>query len=237
MPIRQGANRLCFQAVWLAVRRAHQRGLARFIYVKIMRFSGTLKSWNDDRGFGFIESTQGGQDIFVHIKAFPAGTGRPSDGQQLTFEVETGENGKKRAHSIQYPGRTRTPRTPKTESPAPWTPPRLLAIPAFALIYGYVAWRWGFHLPVLLAYLGLSLAAFLAYAFDKSAAVSGRWRTAEQTLHLFSVVGGWPGALLAQQLLRHKTSKQSFVGIFWITVGLNITAFVAWYAGITPLPK
>ena len=45
-----------------------------------MQFSGTLKSWNDDRGFGFIEATQGGQggqggqEIFVHVKAFAAET-------------------------------------------------------------------------------------------------------------------------------------------------------------------
>ena len=110
-------------------------------------------------------------------------------------------------------------------------------IPVFAAIYGYVAWRWGFRLPVLLAYLGLSLAAFMAYAFDKSSTISGRWRTAEQTLHLFSLAGGWPGALLAQQLLRHKTSKPGFVGVFWLTVALNVAAFVGGHAGVIPLAK
>ena len=200
-----------------------------------MKSTGTLKSWNDDRGFGFIEPTHGGQEIFAHIRAFPAGTGRPLVGQQLTFGVETTDNGKKRARSVQYPARA--PRSPGAESPAPWTLPRLLAIPAFAAIYGYVGWRWGFRPPLLLAYLGLSLAAFMAYAFDKSSAISGRWRTAEQTLHLFSLAGGWPGALLAQQWLRHKTSKQSFVGIFWIMVALNVAAFVGWHAGLIPLAR
>jgi uncharacterized membrane protein YsdA (DUF1294 family)/cold shock CspA family protein len=202
-----------------------------------MQFTGTLKSWNDDRGFGFIEATHGGQEIFVHIKAFPAGTGRPLVGQQLSFEVETTDNGKKRARSVQYPARARTPRRARAESPAPWTLPRLLVIPVFAAIYGYVAWRWGFRPPVLLAYLGLSLAAFMAYAFDKSAAVSGRWRTAENTLHFLALAGGWPGALLAQQVLRHKTSKPDFVGVFWMTVALNVAAFVAWHAGLMPLTK
>ncbi len=81
-----------------------------------MQFSGTLKSWNDDRGFGFIEATQGGQEIFVHIKAFPAGTGRPLVGQQLSFEVETTDNGKKRARSVQYPARARPNSRPGAES-------------------------------------------------------------------------------------------------------------------------
>ncbi|HQS33549.1 cold shock and DUF1294 domain-containing protein [Polaromonas sp.] len=202
-----------------------------------MQLSGTLKSWNDDRGFGFIEPAHGGQEIFVHIKAFPAGTGRPSVGQQLTFDVETTDNGKKRARSVQYPARARPHRRPREESPAPWTLPRLLALPVFAAIYGYVAWRSGVRPAVLLAYLGLSLAAFMAYAFDKSAAISGRWRTAENTLHLFALAGGWPGALLAQQVLRHKTSKPGFVGVFWITVALNVAAFVGLHAGLIPLAK
>ena len=195
-----------------------------------MRFTGTLKTWNDERGFGFLEPVQGGQEIFVHIKAFPSGTGRPSVGQVLTFEVQTGSDGKKMAREVQYPRRKRQSRRPGSISSAPWTLPRVLAIPAFVGIYTFVVWRWGFYPPIFLAYVGLSFLAFLAYAFDKSAAVSGRWRTAEKTLHLFSLAGGWPGALVAQQLLRHKTSKASFVFAFWLTALVNVGAFVAWHA-------
>ena len=200
-----------------------------------MRYTGTLKSWNDERGFGFIESAQSGQDIFVHIKDFPSGTGRPSIGQVLTFSVETGTNGKKKACALEYPARTKTRR--RAESSAPWTLPRILAIPAFIAIAAFVAQRWGFSPSVLLAYMALSLLTLLVYAFDKSAAVSGRWRMSEKALHLFSVAGGWPGALLAQQLLRHKTSKQSFISIFWLTVVINIGAFVAWHMGALPIAK
>ncbi len=200
-----------------------------------MRFTGVIKSWNDDRGFGFIEPSEGGQELFVHIKAFPSGTGRPSVGQQITFAVEVGPNGKKRAHSVQYPVRQRGRPVPKVESPAPWTAARLLAIPIFAAIYAYVVARWGFKPPVLFVYLGVSIAAFFAYGLDKGAALAGRWRTPENTLHLLSLAGGWPGALLAQQILRHKTSKQSFIYVFWLTVGLNVAAFVAWHAGALKL--
>jgi uncharacterized membrane protein YsdA (DUF1294 family)/cold shock CspA family protein len=202
-----------------------------------MRFTGTLKTWNDERGFGFIGPTQGGQEVFVHIKDFPSGSGRPSVGQVLTFEVETSPNGKKKARAIQYPVRERQRTRSRIESTAPWTLPRVLVIPVFAAVYAAVVWRWGFSPLVLLAYIGLSLVAFLAYVFDKSAASAGRWRTAEQTLHLFSLAGGWPGALVAQQLLRHKTSKQGFITVFWLTVLLNVGAFVAWHAGVLPLPR
>lgn len=67
---------------------------------------------------------------------------------------------------------------------------------------------------------------FLAYAADKSAARNGSWRTPESTLHLLALAGGWPGALLAQQFLRHKSAKREFRQVFWLTVALNVAAFV-----------
>jgi uncharacterized membrane protein YsdA (DUF1294 family)/cold shock CspA family protein len=195
-----------------------------------MRITGILKKWNDDRGFGFIEPDQGGQELFVHIKAFPSGTGRPSEGQHLTFEVEAGPNGKKRAIAVQYPVQARRVRRPRVDSPAPWTLPRIAAVPVFLAIYAFVSIRWGFQPLIAIAYVVTSLVAFLMYAFDKAAAVSGRWRTPESSLHFVSAMGGWPGALFAQQLLRHKTSKREFATRFWATVVLNVTALVLWHA-------
>ncbi|MCS7465357.1 DUF1294 domain-containing protein, partial [Stieleria sp. ICT_E10.1] len=74
---------------------------------------------------------------------------------------------------------------------------------------------------VLWFYLAASLVTYLVYAMDKSAARSGHWRTQESTLHLLSMIGGWPGALIAQEKLRHKTRKQSFRIVFGLTVLLN----------------
>ena len=79
-------------------------------------------------------------------------------------------------------------------------------------------------LAVLLLYFVASMAAFVAYAFDKSAARKDKWRTQESTLHLYALIGGWPGALAAQQLLRHKSRKPSFQMMFWVTVALNCGA-------------
>ncbi len=197
-----------------------------------MRFDGTLHSWNDARGFGFIRPAQGGEEIFVHIKSFPDGSGRPAVGQALSFEVVPGPNGKKRASAVQYPVRARAARRPHTESPAPWTWPRALVLPVFIGLWIYLASRW--TVPPLVAglYAVLSIVAFGAYALDKSAAIAKRWRTPENTLHLLGLAGGWPGALLAQQLLRHKTSKSGFIAAFWCTVLLNIAAFVCWHTGL-----
>ena len=79
---------------------------------------------------------------------------------------------------------------------------------------------------VLAAYALLSLLTFTVYAMDKSAARRGAWRVRESTLHLLSLSGGWPGALVAQQALRHKSSKISFLLAFLVTALLNCGALV-----------
>lgn len=74
-------------------------------------------------------------------------------------------------------------------------------------------------------YAAASAVCFIAYAMDKAAAKAGRWRTSESTLLLLGLIGGWPGAVVAQQLLRHKSSKASFHARFLATVLLNLAAF------------
>ncbi|MDP3799699.1 MAG: cold shock domain-containing protein [Polaromonas sp.] len=68
-------------------------------------FDGKLKSWNDDRGFGFIAPVQGGQEIFVHHSAFPRDGRRPALNEALSFEVELNPEGKKRAVHVRWVGR------------------------------------------------------------------------------------------------------------------------------------
>lgn len=86
----------------------------------------------------------------------------------------------------------------------------------------------GGQLPslVLGTYVAGSVCAFVVYWRDKRAAKNNRWRTPESTLHLLSLLGGWPGALVAQRVLRHKSSKRPFRIVFWGTVMLNCAALV-----------
>lgn len=81
---------------------------------------------------------------------------------------------------------------------------------------------------ILYAYLGVSALTFLVYGFDKRRAVKGGSRVPEKTLHLLELCGGWPGALLAQNLFRHKTQKRSFRIVFWAIVVLHLAAWVGW---------
>lgn len=75
---------------------------------------------------------------------------------------------------------------------------------------------------VLALYALASLVLFIVYWLDKRAAERNRRRTPETLLHKLALVGGWPGALLAQQLFRHKSSKVPFRRMFWGTVVLNL---------------
>ena len=68
------------------------------------RYSGKLKKWNAERGFGFIVADDGGQDIFVHISAFARDGRLPTEGEVLTFEEEPDRNGKRSAVRVRRPG-------------------------------------------------------------------------------------------------------------------------------------
>jgi len=191
-----------------------------------MRFEGIIKSWSAERAFGFIEPSQGGQEIFVHITALPARTGRPALNQRVSFELELNAEGKKRAKNVRLVKPARTPR-PRTSSPAAtWGGATLFVVPAFAALYFGLTLLWRIPPLVAGAYFALSVLCFVMYAADKSAAQSGGWRTQESTLLFLGLLGGWPGAILAQQLLRHKSTKASFRSAFWSTVVLNVGGFV-----------
>lgn len=96
----------------------------------------------------------------------------------------------------------------------------LVCLLAASFFFGYT--------PLLLSalYVALGSLTFLFYARDKAAAKKGAWRVSESTLHTFALIGGWPGAIIAQQTLRHKTVKPDFRGVFWITVLFNIGVLI-----------
>jgi uncharacterized membrane protein YsdA (DUF1294 family) len=82
-------------------------------------------------------------------------------------------------------------------------------------------WLRGVSLIPLAAYGLVSVLAFALYWRDKRKALTNQRRTPENVLHALELAGGWPGALLAQQMFRHKTRKVSFQLVFWIIVVLH----------------
>lgn len=60
-----------------------------------MSTNGTVKFFNATKGFGFIQPDDGSKDVFVHISAVEAaGLGTLSENQKVSFETQTGNNGK-----------------------------------------------------------------------------------------------------------------------------------------------
>lgn len=193
-----------------------------------MRLKGTLIEWNDDRGFGFLEPERGGERAFCHISQFARGSQRPIAGDRLTYELSRDKQGRLRATKIRPLAFEKAPKVRKEK-------PRSLLSPWFAIAGSIVflaavsALAFSGRLPWILPplYLVLSLLTIFAYAFDKSAAMNRRSRTPENTLHILSLLGGWPGAWISQLTFRHKTKKTSFIVPFVFSVVVNLAA-VAW---------
>lgn len=91
--------------------------------------------------------------------------------------------------------------------------------------------------PVFAVYFVFSLISFIAFGLDKRAALRGDQRHSEASLLTTALVGGWPGALIARHLFRHKTQKRGFRIAFWGAVGINLGVLI-WlfqYNGLTIL--
>lgn len=181
---------------------------------------GVLVRWDDARGFGFVEAP-GGSDVFVHITDFPRGTGRPARGDRVQVVVASGPTARRKAVSARLLGVRRMPGRRGYPS---WVAVAVIAASlglAAALAAEGLLPLW---LPALAAVM--SVVTFALYAADKRAAVEGRWRIPEATLLTAGLLGGWPGGLLAQQLLRHKTRKRSFLTVFWLTVVVDVAVVI-----------
>ncbi len=196
--------------------------------------SGQLIKWKDDKGFGFIQPSDGNQEIFLHISDLQDVTRRPRVGDTIFYRVVTGNDGKPRAGHAFISGARRStdPTYPKAifnvawAAPFPWLEIALLSMLPFI---GAAHFAWTMRNPIpLLLYPVMGGLTFVLYADDKSRAQRGTWRRSEQQLHLCELAGGWLGAFVAQRQLRHKSSKTSYQMVFWAIVALHYVAWLSW---------
>lgn len=208
---------------------------------------GRLANWNVDRGFGFFRDDNGGRDIFVHITAFldaPAHQ-EPIVGQLYEFHLQHIDDQHSRAFNVHAVNSLADSyRRPALEEPTvhnnghdaaaahhSWLNTRLLVwqVGTFILFVAAalgIATKWVLPVWIIALYVAASAWTFWLYWLDKTAAARGEWRIREQTLQFFSLFCGWPGAMLAQQMLHHKSRKQSFQTEFWFAVVGNIAVFL-----------
>ncbi len=183
---------------------------------RVARRKGRIADWKDERGFGFIAPSTGGAQTFVHISSFANRSRRPTENDLVTYEVAADSQGRARAARVEFVGEQ-----PKH---TPDTGPVVRAAVVSATFIGSLVAAIAFRIypaPILAFYIVMNLVAFVMYWYDKSAARTSRWRTRENTLHAIDLLGGWPGALVAMQVFRHKSSKATFRTTFWVTVIVN----------------
>jgi len=185
-----------------------------------MRVAGRIAEWNDAKGFGFIVPDVGVERAFVHVSEFARGSRRPVVGDLVTFLPGQDAKGRRQASQVRHVdvGVSQARRMPRAA----------IGIAALVTVVG-AAWAGLLPRWLAAAYLVLSAMAWSMYLADKSAAKRNTRRVPENTLQFCALLGGWPGALVAQAQFRHKTIKSSFQAVFWIAVVLNVAA-VGWLA-------
>lgn len=167
---------------------------------------GTIVEWVDEKGYGWVKS--GDKRYFAHIKDFKRGQRRPKVGEEVGFIQGIDAKGRMCAKSVTFE------KSGGRVGIGIWLLLIvLLALPLLALLWLPFPWWQGAGVMLM-----VSAITYGMYAHDKSRAVSSGWRVPESTLHLAELLGGWPGALLAQRHLRHKCSKASYQFVFWCIV-------------------
>ena len=198
---------------------------------------GHIKKWQDDKGFGFIE-TAAGESVFFHVSAFKAQR-RPEIGEQVVFTVGQDNQGrlqakdvqelsfvqKKMAQKNQKIRQRNHKRSAQAEFEADQKKRLFLGIGFYGVVIllavmNKLSWL------VIAWYVILGVITYGMYAKDKAAAQNGDWRTPESTLHLLSTLGGWVGALVAQTYLRHKSQKPEFRIVYYLTVIINLAGLL-----------
>ncbi|WP_024868176.1 DUF1294 domain-containing protein [Pseudoxanthomonas suwonensis] len=192
---------------------------------------GKVAEWNGDRGYGFVQPLEAGLPrVFFHVREYRQDGRRPEAGELVRYRARRQEDGRWRADAVR---RAVAPRRREATAPtrsakrtgggdawAVW-----LAVAAHLVALGWALQSGRLQPLVPLVLLCLCCAAWIACVLDKHAARHGRWRIPESTLHLLELLGGWPGAAAAQQVLRHKTRKLSYRVGFWLAVLANAAVF------------
>ncbi|QDF98994.1 hypothetical protein CJ010_21875 [Azoarcus sp. DD4] len=182
-----------------------------------MRLQGRITEWNDDRGFGFVVTHGSAERHFFHISDLRGSADRPAVGRIVSYELAPPADGKRRAVALRYADvpqdRRPAARRAGQGRPLGWTPDALLAgahlgLPSWLVADGRLP------IPLLGVIAFMSCIAFVMYYADKRRAERDEWRVPEAKLQLAGLLGGWLGALAAQRLFRHKSSKAAFVHLF-----------------------
>jgi uncharacterized membrane protein YsdA (DUF1294 family)/cold shock CspA family protein len=213
-----------------------------------MREKGKIIKWNDERGFGFILPNDSQKNIFVHVKSFSDKRIRPAEGQLVSYTRQRNDDGKESAIDVsrstdffvntktgsnrnkgisQKNNRLNTNSISENKSSYSISPIYMMIIGSFMMFLLHYTIIGKLPVIIILIYIAMGIITYYIYSEDKDSAINNEIRTSEKKLLKLSLLGGWIGALVAQQRFRHKTKKASFQMDFWITVFINILLLVS----------
>jgi len=171
---------------------------------------GHVISWNLERGFGFLDDECGNGRTFIHVKQLVGGARPPIVGDRISYTLGTDTNG--RPQAVQATNSRRFYQL----SIVNWVTLMLVLALPIAAFLKFSATFFGSWIAILGGIA--SLTAYSFYFKDKKMAEKGRWRISDIRLHILELIGGWPGAFLAQHRLHHKRAKGSYQFTFWVIV-------------------
>ena len=189
-----------------------------------MRYEGKIVKWYDDKGFGFIRATQDSKDVFLHISQIHRLKKRPEINELVSYEINKDEKGRFRAENVSY--LFIQANLTKRSNSISFSKSFLIFILLFLVFVIERSLKGFLPLWFPLVFLSANLIVFLYYYQDKTSALKNEWRTSENTLHWFSLIGGWGGAYIAQKIFKHKHKKQSFMFTYKLTVLINCVAII-----------
>lgn len=195
--------------------------------------TGTVRHWDDGKGYGFIQYTKNAPAIFFHISSFAYHHRRPQKGDKVTFII-TEEKGRYKAQRVVLEEDRKHIHADNIIDSGR-IQPYITEACIFALIdmLFYIALTY-ISFPLAIASIIISCLTYILYSLDKSASLQNKQRIPEASLHIATMLGGWPGALIARALLCHKTKKIRFIIFFWLSI---IIYFAALYGIVLFIPE
>jgi uncharacterized membrane protein YsdA (DUF1294 family)/cold shock CspA family protein len=194
--------------------------------------------WSEEKGCGFIRprgAKETDPQVFVGMASMATRKKKPQVGDVLLYEmVEVPNTGKNRR--LRTPYRAENATFLGEEVPqAPDRRGEMMAVAlgvAYLVALGLVSLVQPLARIVLAIDVAAGVIAFILYWYDKNCAEAGRFRVTEAALQGWALVGGWPGAAVAQRVFRHKTRKGSYQNVFRLVIFLNIllTACILFFA-------
>ena len=198
-------------------------------------YQGRIINWNDEKGYGFIQLMPGHENLFFHISTFAYHHRRPTADTAVTVLAVPGQKGGWQASRVLLREHEQAIMEEGIYDIAENSQPKKLEGYLYAFLdVLYFLGLTLISIPLAISSAIISVLTVALYRYDKRAAEQGTQRIPNSALHLASLLGGWPGALVARPFLRHKLNQKRFRGFFWASIVANFGILYTLIAYLPP---